>query len=414
MSNEDKIKLDSIVMEDVYEKRKDSVSTIWVSKSGGTISGSGSFITMDESDLGYGLFMTAAHCVMNVTNGVVVLPTAILVTNPLTKNFIKFDENYVKNNLYYDGKADVAILRTNINLTNTSIAINLSTDVKTGEQSIMIGNPLGLNKNSYSCGCVRDDNFCGTDQPTDTLLVTTPGFKGNSGSSILNNKGELIGMYTFGFLQTTISYGDPVQYVMAETFAGGVNLWTLRRILLKLINLVKMNSAMKRNVEKIYLGINWILADGMYISNNYYDVLDFPNKGVVITNISSDSPFANEVLDKSNNLFQLQLYDLVLSAKYEDNGEIITLDFGDLEDQYSLGKLQYLYGIQSVDLTVIKHKGNTNNIHYGVREATYQISTWSNIDEKYDVYLSGGAGSLTNNDANTAVVAPVKKLHYTV
>ena len=414
MMVQDKMKLDSIVIEDVYEKRKDSVSTMWVNLYSTVVSASGSFITIDDSDLVLGLFMTAAHSIITVINGIILYPKSILITNPLTKNFIKFDENYIKNNLYYDGKADVAIIRTNINLENKSIPIKLANNVKTGDQSIMIGNPLGINKNSYSSGCVRDVNFCGTDQPTDTILVTTSGFPGNSGSSILNNKGELIGMYTFGFLQTTISHTDPTQYVMTETFAGGVNLWTLKKILLKLVSLAKVNNSIKRNIYKNYIGINWTVTDAVYISESYYDELEFPNKGVVITNISKDSPFAKDVVDQNNNLFQLELYDLVLSATYEDNGVIVTIEFGDLDNQYSLGKLQYLYDIKYVELTVIKHKENIGNNASAPSKVKYELSSWINISEQYDIYLSGGAGSLTNNDINTTIIGPVKRLHYSV
>ena len=100
----------------IYDTIKNGCSTVSFSIRGSNYTCSGSFITFDSSDLQYGLFMTAAHCVMEVSGTSVLTTTELYVTNPINGNYTKVDVG----NIYYDGIADVAIIRTNIDFSSNS------------------------------------------------------------------------------------------------------------------------------------------------------------------------------------------------------------------------------------------------------------------------------------------------------
>ena len=85
----------------IYDTIKNGCSTVSFSLRGSEYTCSGSFITFDNSDLQYGLFMTAAHCVMEVNGTTVSITNELYVTNPITGDYTSLTINniYVRTKL---------------------------------------------------------------------------------------------------------------------------------------------------------------------------------------------------------------------------------------------------------------------------------------------------------------------------
>ena len=339
----------------IYDSIKYACSTLYATVSQTNFIGSGSFITLNDNDLKYGLFMTAAHCVMSVINNNVEIINALYLTNPLNNKWQLIDTN----NIYYDGIADVAIIKTNIDFSNNSgIPLKLSNKTpKTGDICYICGNPGGYDNLSLSQGIIRDANFTDNDgyQIVESLFITAPGIGGNSGSPIVNHNGEVIGIFTFG-------YGEGL-----ETFGGGSNLHTLQKTL-SILNTFPNNG---RNTIKKYLGMKWSVPNPFLLQSLYdSSVTTFPNMGLYIENISTDSPFYNKV----------NIGDVIYSAILPDN---TVYQFGVLSNQYTLGILCYLYDINIIQIYVLSK--------------TKIITLFINLDVKYndvsailDAPLEGG------------------------
>jgi hypothetical protein len=288
---------------------------------------SGSFITLSNNDLKYGMFMTAAHCVMdNINGGIDQNLKDVYVTNPLTGNFVPIDIN----NIYYAGLADIAIIRTDIDLSGTDIALHLANELPTyGDECYMCGNPSGVDTRSISKGVVRDPNyfFPSGSQVPPTLFVDTPAFGGNSGSPIVNKYCKIIGILTFG-------------YVGNETLNGGSNLSVLQNQLPELFKLAMTNSNTKQSQTQLYIGISYTAINNSPESFvSYYTPNLIPNQGAKITTnrVNSDSPFKGIVNDST----------LLLSANVDGTD----FDFGVLPDQNPPGMMVYT-GVKNI---TVKH-----------------------------------------------------------
>ena len=61
----------------------------------------------------HGYFVTAAHCVMTVDNGTLQTVSSAFIQEPETCSWTAIDVMSV----FYDGVADVALIKTNIDLT---------------------------------------------------------------------------------------------------------------------------------------------------------------------------------------------------------------------------------------------------------------------------------------------------------
>jgi len=284
--------------------------------------GSGSFITLQKGDLKQGLFMTAAHCVMTCLIEDVEKITEGYITNPLTNEWFLIDIG----NIYYDGIADVAIIRTNIDFTDrSSIPLKLSCyRVNTGDECILCGDPYGIDVDSITKGTVRDANyvFPNSVQKVNTLWISAPGYAGNSGSPIVNKDGYVIGIYTFG---------------IDNVFAGGANLEVLRNTLPILASFPDSG----RNIMKKYLGLDWNILTSFDL-HTLYDLSTFPNQGLILTIVEENSPFFNV----------LYVNDVVLSVKNVN----CEYKFGVLESQRTLGILIYKYNDTDITFKVLRSK----------------------------------------------------------
>ncbi len=361
-----------ITDQNIYNKVKHACSSGQMIINGSSSSCSGSFFYTREEDLKYGLFLTASHCVMEIVNTTVYKTTQFYITNPINNNWVSIDTNQI----FYDGVADIAIIRTYIDLSiYPQYALKISSvEPKTGDLCFICGDPLGVDTDSMSQGVIRDAHYfdMNGNQSVDTLFITNSGFGGNSGSPILNTSGEIIGVFTFGFN----SY---------ETLGGGANWYTLTKSLEILLT-------WQNNKSKKYLGIEWIAPYAFDLAVLYDSAKSFPNQGALITVVAVDSPFYKI----------LSINDLLLSATID--GE--TIDFGLLENQRTPGVLYYKYNAKTISITYIKASTKqittTSDISF--------IRTYSAISNYKDGPLQGGfstnitestVGSINNSTKKT-------------
>ena len=107
------------------------------------------------------------------------------------------------------GYADVAVLEMSTTLSNLT-HLDFADDqaiVKNGDVSIVLGDPKGLDAQSFSTGCNRDVQYVyGTN--IRCLSTTAPCYGGNSGSPILDKDFNVIGIISYGISGTdTLSWG---------------------------------------------------------------------------------------------------------------------------------------------------------------------------------------------------------------
>lgn len=107
-----------------------------------TYSGSGFYYYDKPEDLSHGYFITAAHCVISVENDTYYKITVAFIQNPITTQWFKVNVG----NIYVYGIADVALIRTDIDLTNhPEYCLKLNTGiVNSGDLCYVVGDPEEL------------------------------------------------------------------------------------------------------------------------------------------------------------------------------------------------------------------------------------------------------------------------------
>lgn len=330
----------------LFKKVYKACSTVYAIIGNYGYSGSGSFISLSEQDRQFGYFMTAAHVVVTVESNKRLVASTVIITHPVTNDYIEVSIDKI----FIDGVADVAVIKTNIDLSGADFddcILHLSNvEPSIGDMCIVVGDPGGADVDSFSLGYVRDNHFTSEDQCVDSIFISAPGIGGNSGSPILNKDGDIIGIFTFGFSSF-------------ETLCGGANWNTLSIVLPKLLTDTN-------NLDKKYLGLNYSNPTAFDLKN-FYRSKNFPSKGLLVREVSKESPFYGI----------LQRNDLLLSAT---NG-IDTWNFGTSVGQYTFGILLY----STTDKITLSYRRSSI-------EKTVDVilsKTYKDVPIVLDLYLNG-------------------------
>ena len=171
--------------EDIYAIAEKAVVTIKVYNKAGThvSSGSGFFIDSD------GTLATAHH----VIDGAYSMKIEMLDGT----------EHNVKNVVAFDVNRDIALLRVELSKKNDFLKIE-EDDITPGEAAYSFGSSLGFLDGSFASGVVasplREKQIEeGEEETFLELQYTAPVSSGNSGGPILNSKGKVIGIVTWGY-----------------------------------------------------------------------------------------------------------------------------------------------------------------------------------------------------------------------
>ncbi len=206
----------------VYSRSYDACCSFnAISSSDNIFSCSGFFITPN------GYLVTAAHCVLSDT-----FNNTTQRYDPLVEFFVSISNvngvsgvNRVLTGrlVGYDQIADIAVLKVD-GLTNQQyLSWGKSRQTPIGSRLYILGNPGGLDEDSFSSGIVRDNKYNGEFPLYYVESVLTDGtiISGNSGGPLLNAVGQVIGLSNYGIGSSNQLGGGVSQYV-AETIVNRI------------------------------------------------------------------------------------------------------------------------------------------------------------------------------------------------
>jgi S1-C subfamily serine protease len=228
-------------------------SNVFGSSGGGTVSGSGFFITTD------GYILTNNHVVEGATDITIVRsdgskqPATVVGT---------------------DQFADIAVLKVDTKV-DTAVAIGNSDVLKSGESVIAIGSPLGDFKNTVTVGVVSATGRSidtGAGYQIENLIQTDAAInQGNSGGPLVNLAGEDIGV-------NTLVVRNSGSGSVAEGLGFAIPINTARAVADQIIQ--------KGFIARPYLGIRW-----QAITPDIAAMYNLPVQwGVYISDVATGSP----------------------------------------------------------------------------------------------------------------------------
>lgn len=166
---------DAMLLPDIYDKVSPSVVGVSCARNSGTATGTGIIISDD------GYIITNAHVLKNAVE-------ITIVDNNLNE--------YIAEVIGSDAQTDLAVLKIN-GSGLTACEFGKSADLRIGELSVVIGNPLGFDLyGTMTTGIISGLNRTVTiGDNTMTLIQTQASInKGNSGGPLINCYGQVIGI----------------------------------------------------------------------------------------------------------------------------------------------------------------------------------------------------------------------------
>lgn len=169
----------SLTPSDIAQLNDDKVVMVQVHTIHGVSQGSGVIIAEN------GLILTNEHVVEGMLNGTITLNNGQVYE---LEGIVEADE-----------LKDLALIKTKEKLAVAPVSIGSYTRLAKGEQIVAIGSPLGL-QNTVSTGVVSSlREFDGIQH----IQISVPIDHGSSGGGLFNNKGELVGITTWGVADNT-------------------------------------------------------------------------------------------------------------------------------------------------------------------------------------------------------------------
>lgn len=177
----------------IYNQVRDAIVTLTVEICEKIYTGSGFFCKY-----GNNLYIiTVAHLVIFNSRDVYASKILASISNLNNSGFNKMLECTV---VGVAGQADIAVLSVSnmtMDISHNYLTFDDNLQTKIGSTCYIIGDPLGIDTISISSGLVRDNKYI-LINTIESLCVSAPVYKGNSGSPILNSQGKVIGIISYG------------------------------------------------------------------------------------------------------------------------------------------------------------------------------------------------------------------------
>ncbi len=184
---------------DIVVQIEPSVVILMATTQDGGYGGSGLIIT------GNGWILTAAHLLVDLES---VSDLEVILVN---------GDSYGCKSIHIDDKLDIGFVKIDSDKTDFAAAtLGSSSETRVGEEILVVGHPLLLgNPPTYTAGILSA--FRVADQDGLEYIQTDAAINGgNSGGAILNTKGEIIGIVSWGYQ----GYRDEDGYFYDEIFVG--------------------------------------------------------------------------------------------------------------------------------------------------------------------------------------------------
>ncbi len=184
-----------------------------IDEAGNIYSCSGFFVTSN------GYMVTAAHCVLSNT-----FNETTQRYDPLTEFDISISNvngirnlNKVLNGrlVGYDQLCDVAVLKVDGLTSQQFLNWGKSRQTPIGSRVFVLGNPAGVDEDSFAIGIVRDNKYNG-EFPTfyvESVLTDGTIIGGNSGGPLLNSVGQVIALTNYGIGESNQLGGGVSQFI---------------------------------------------------------------------------------------------------------------------------------------------------------------------------------------------------------
>lgn len=336
----------------LYRIVKHACVSLVIKKGGSTYYGSG-FIIEHRNKF---YICTAAHNIIDGSPYTYADTVSASVTT-----ILGFKKNFEVSIIGVGAYADIGFLSIphkyqNIGLHSLSFARD---EPSIGDDSYVIGDPLGIDSQSISKGVVRDNKFIYLNT-IKSVSITNSVYPGNSGSPAINNLGEVISIISYG-INNSFSWGSSSDVIES-----------LRDHILN--GYIAQNNTGMVNFVGGTINANIYPVDSLYLMNN--TINDDNLIGYYVSSSSNPNLNTNEIITKLNGK-ELGLY----------------------ENQYSP---VWIYLNPGANYTIsVRSKDSSNNL----TTETTKILTTSTLNSTEDNFL--GAND-NNNHIRMTVIGPYK------
>jgi S1-C subfamily serine protease len=115
------------------------------------------------------------------------------------------------------GYADITVLKMETTIPNLTYLEWATSPQSIGDVAIVIGDPLGVDAQSFALGRIRDHKYTYFNH-VKSVCITTSILGGNSGSPILNANFEVIGIISYGMIGSdSVSWGAHYEIIEIVT-----------------------------------------------------------------------------------------------------------------------------------------------------------------------------------------------------